>query len=644
MAARVIVQSERAIEQLAEAGVAREKLVRIQHPVFESGVPAAPPSGRTILFFGLIREYKGLDVLLRALADVPDARLVVAGDPLDPVEPLQRLAAGLGVADRVEWRLGFLPDEQIPQLMAEATLVALPYRKIDSSGVLATALGHGRPAVVTDVGGLPDAIRDFGAGRVVPPERRAARSPPRFASCSKRTSWRRPSREPRPLAGRSPGTRPPQPTRRSTARSPREARQGGARPPAGPARARPALAGLRGARALDRARVGPPGDLPPDAAPGESAKPFSMLKFRTMVPNAVELGRELQLSDDPFGLLPNDPRITRSGRFLRRTSLDELPQLWNVLRGQMSLVGPRPDLVEQVANYEPADRRRLDVKPGITGWAQVMGRDEIPWEERFRARRLVRRQLVARARRADRADDLHPARPARAGAGRGHAQHRAGQAERAVREVPPEEWDGLELDAYYRRPYVESAALLDAGRPFLLEHDGAVFAGHRARATRATSSRRTATAARPATASGTRTRVWAARARRREHLRPLPPAARRTSADAPIHVEELAPTVAWRLEPERDLLAGLHFKHRNKVRKAEKRRRDRRAARRPGRVRRRSTRTRCGASTPTASTSSSRPTGTASASCRSSASTRRSTARSSPRRSAWRRRRGCTTT
>jgi lipopolysaccharide/colanic/teichoic acid biosynthesis glycosyltransferase len=117
---------------------------------------------------------------------------------------------------------------------------------------------------------------------------------------------------------------------------------------------------------------------------GKDGVPFSMLKFRTMVPRAVELGRDLALSDDPFGLVPNDPRITRSGRFLRRTSLDELPQLWNVLRGQMSLVGPRPDLPEQVANYEPADRRRLAVTPGITGWAQVQGRDEIPWEERFR--------------------------------------------------------------------------------------------------------------------------------------------------------------------------------------------------------------------------------------------------------------------
>jgi lipopolysaccharide/colanic/teichoic acid biosynthesis glycosyltransferase len=117
---------------------------------------------------------------------------------------------------------------------------------------------------------------------------------------------------------------------------------------------------------------------------GKDGVPFEMHKFRTMVPNAIELGRELQLSDDPFGLLPNDPRITGSGRFLRRTSLDELPQLWDVLLGRMSLVGPRPDLVEQVENYEPQDRRRLAVKPGITGWAQVKGRDEIPWEERFR--------------------------------------------------------------------------------------------------------------------------------------------------------------------------------------------------------------------------------------------------------------------
>jgi lipopolysaccharide/colanic/teichoic acid biosynthesis glycosyltransferase len=116
---------------------------------------------------------------------------------------------------------------------------------------------------------------------------------------------------------------------------------------------------------------------------GKNGKPFGMLKFRTMVVDAVELGRKLKISADPFGIVPNDPRITRSGHFLRRTSLDELPQLINVLRGQMSLVGPRPDLVEQVANYSERDRGRLAVRPGITGWSQVHGRDEIGWPERI---------------------------------------------------------------------------------------------------------------------------------------------------------------------------------------------------------------------------------------------------------------------
>jgi lipopolysaccharide/colanic/teichoic acid biosynthesis glycosyltransferase len=115
---------------------------------------------------------------------------------------------------------------------------------------------------------------------------------------------------------------------------------------------------------------------------GKAGKPFRMLKFRTMVVDAIEAGKRLGL-EDPWGLVPDDPRITRSGRFLRRTSLDELPQLINVVKGQMSLVGPRPDLVEQVANYSERDRRRLAVLPGITGWSQVHGREEISWPERF---------------------------------------------------------------------------------------------------------------------------------------------------------------------------------------------------------------------------------------------------------------------
>ena len=87
--------------------------------------------------------------------------------------------------------------------------------------------------------------------------------------------------------------------------------------------------------------------------------------------------------EEPMFKLRDDPRVTRLGRFLRQTSLDELPQLINVVRGDMSLVGPRADIVEQVANYTESDRRRLAVKPGITGWAQVNGRDSIPWPKRF---------------------------------------------------------------------------------------------------------------------------------------------------------------------------------------------------------------------------------------------------------------------
>jgi lipopolysaccharide/colanic/teichoic acid biosynthesis glycosyltransferase len=116
---------------------------------------------------------------------------------------------------------------------------------------------------------------------------------------------------------------------------------------------------------------------------GKHGRRFRMLKFRTMVPNAIEVGQKLRLSDDPYAIVPNDPRITRPGRFLRRSGLDELPQLWNVLRGEMSLVGPRPDVVEQAANYSEHDRGRLAVEPGITGWSQVNGREEIGWPERI---------------------------------------------------------------------------------------------------------------------------------------------------------------------------------------------------------------------------------------------------------------------
>ena len=116
---------------------------------------------------------------------------------------------------------------------------------------------------------------------------------------------------------------------------------------------------------------------------GKGGREFRMLKFRTMINNAVHVGLELGVTADPYGVVRDDPRVTRSGRFLRRTSFDELPQLLNVLVGQMSLVGPRPDIPEQVAHYSAHDRRRLEVLPGITGYSQVHGRDQIEWPERI---------------------------------------------------------------------------------------------------------------------------------------------------------------------------------------------------------------------------------------------------------------------
>lgn len=109
---------------------------------------------------------------------------------------------------------------------------------------------------------------------------------------------------------------------------------------------------------------------------GRHGRPFQMLKFRTMVVGAQASGLGLRVAYD-------DPRLTPVGRLLRRFALDELPQLINVLRGEMSLVGPRPAVPSQVARYTPLQRRRLEVLPGLTGWAQVNGRNRIPWERRI---------------------------------------------------------------------------------------------------------------------------------------------------------------------------------------------------------------------------------------------------------------------
>jgi lipopolysaccharide/colanic/teichoic acid biosynthesis glycosyltransferase len=126
------------------------------------------------------------------------------------------------------------------------------------------------------------------------------------------------------------------------------------------------------AAAMIRRKMGPPAVFTQPRA-GKDGESFLLYKFRSMTDERDASGE----------LLPDGERLTDFGRWLRRTSIDELPQLWNVIRGDMSIVGPRPLLMEYVPLYSETERRRLDAPPGITGWAQINGRNAISWREKF---------------------------------------------------------------------------------------------------------------------------------------------------------------------------------------------------------------------------------------------------------------------
>jgi glycosyltransferase involved in cell wall biosynthesis len=180
---RVIVHGAASRDRLLVevGGVAPERISVIPHALLHAGgeddLPPAPEEPR-ILFFGLIRPDKGLDVLIEALPAVaqrvPDVSLAVVGSPRMPIEPLRERASVLGVADRISWDLRFVPEPEVPAVVAGARVIALPYRWIEGSGVLATALARGVPPVVSAVGTFPALCAEYDLGDPAPPDDPAA--------------------------------------------------------------------------------------------------------------------------------------------------------------------------------------------------------------------------------------------------------------------------------------------------------------------------------------------------------------------------------------------------------------------------------------------------------------------------------------
>jgi lipopolysaccharide/colanic/teichoic acid biosynthesis glycosyltransferase/glycosyltransferase involved in cell wall biosynthesis len=335
-------------------------------------------------YVGRIVRDKGWSELAEAWRSLreshPDLHLLVVGDfePQDPVPP--EVVELIRTDPRIH-HAGF--DWDTPPLYAAMDLVVLPTHREGFPVVPLEAAAMGLPVVATRVPGCVDAVEDGVTGKLVQPRDPVSLAWALAAYLSDATL-----RRAHGAAGRRRVLREfrPQAIWEATAGVYRKLRATAGGPQHGlPLFAKTlgdrmvALAGLvlvapaLAAVALTiRARFGSP-VLFVQERPGRFGRPFRLVKFRTM-----------RDAEGPDGQpLPDDQRLTALGRFLRATSLDELPQLWNVLRGELSLVGPRPLLMRYLPRYSPEQARRHEVLPGITGWAQVNGRNAISWDQKF---------------------------------------------------------------------------------------------------------------------------------------------------------------------------------------------------------------------------------------------------------------------
>lgn len=394
---RILAVSPSLARRYVELGLAPKAKIRVPGDGSSNGVdverfrtaegadPGLPRDAPVVGFVGRFTRDKGLLELLQAFerlrADRPDLRLLLVGD-FEEGDPVPAQTAEFLREHPAIVRPGFVADTAPYYPLMD--VLAFPSHREGFPNAPLEAAAAGIPTVGFAVTGTVDAVADGETGTLVPAgnvgaftraldrylddtelarshgEAARRRAAERFERARVRAAW---EAELEAVLSRRTTVRPLYPAFLKRGLD-----------LVGTVLALPVLAPVAVLVALlVRLFLGRP-VLFRQTRPGRDGEPFTLLKFRTMTDARNEDG----------GLLPDTERLTRLGRFLRATSLDELPELVNVLRGEMSLVGPRPLLMEYLDRYTPEQARRHDVQPGITGWAQIHGRNALTWEEKFR--------------------------------------------------------------------------------------------------------------------------------------------------------------------------------------------------------------------------------------------------------------------